>query len=1224
MDLLSVYVPIDRCQVLVNQYNIVERGRGAGLFVDLSGFTALTEMLVRDLGPQRGAEELLVFLDGIYDPLISQVHHYGGSVIGFSGDAIICWFAEDSGEQATACALNMQRKMGAFSALKTSSGKEVSIGLKAAVAVGLARRFLVGDPGIQVIDVLAGEPLEKLASAEHLASRGEVVLDAATSESLSGMLDIREWRQDESSGDRYAVVDGLSESPIPRSWPVIPDGVLSPATLRPWLLPEVYERLRSGKGEFLAELRPSVALFLRFGGIDYANDDDAGAKLDRYIRQVQRVINRFEGSLIQLTIGDKGSYLFASFGAPVAHEDDCLRAVSAANELKRLSPVAGQDGKVQIGISRGQMRAGAYGGSERRTYGVLGPHTNLAARLMQAAGPGQVLVSQIVQSETDVSFDWDILPALKLKGFAEAVAVFSLKGVKAQQAMYVQEPRYNLPMIGREQELALIENRLEQARQGRGQIVSINADAGMGKSRLAAEVIKIASKYFMCAYSGECQSYGTNISYHLWHSVWRGFFGVDPTWSLEDIQRELRSQLEEVNPNLVQRMPLLSLAINIPLEENDLTRSMDAKLRKNSLESLLIECLRARAQQDAILIVLEDTHWMDALSSELLIVIGRSISDLPVLLLMARRPSAEYETQDKILCDLPNYTLVQLKEFTQAEAEGLIQTKLERFFDGPMELSPDLVKHILSRAQGNPFYIEELLNYLKDKDVDPSNIEALHQLDLPQSLHSLILTRIDQRTESQKITLKLSSVIGRLFIAAWLWGAFPGMGDMQKVREDLRLLNQLDLLQLDSPEPETTYLFKHVITQEVAYESLPFATRAIFHDQLAKFIEEIFHDQLDQYVDLLAFHYERTDNLVKKREYLYKAGQAAQAKYANRAAISYYRRLLPLLETLDKVEVMIKLGEVLETVGEWEEAERQYQEGLEIAKSYADRRLQACCQVAIGELFRKRGSFQETTEWMEAARQGFESAGDLEGVGRVLHYTGNSYAQQGDYKAAEASYLESLHIRRQLNDKINIANLLNNLGILARYRKETGKATDLYMESLTIRRELGDRVGVAVSLNNLGVLAQEQGDYRLARNYLEEAIAIQRQIGAKYHLANFLNSLGNISRAQGDYAEAKSFYRESLEIDCELGASVQIAYILEDMGSLAALMDEYRRAMGLIAAATALREEIGAPLPPHEQSKLEETLAATRQALVPSEQDAAWRSGKEMSLEQAVSFALND
>jgi adenylate cyclase len=1224
MDLLSVYLPIDRCQVLVNQYDIVERGRGAGLFADLSGFTALTELLVRDLGPQRGAEELLVFLDRIYDPLISQVHHYGGSVIGFSGDAITCWFAEDSGEQATACAMGMQEKMGAFSTLKTSSGKDVSIGLKAAVAVGVARRFLVGDPDIQIIDVLAGEPLEKLASAEHLASRGEVIIDAATIESLSGKLDIRYWRQDESSGDRYAVLDGLNESPIARSWPGIPDDALSVTTLRPWLLPDVYERLKSGKGEYLAELRPSVALFLRFGGIDYANDDAAGDKLDRYIRQVQRVITRFEGSLIQLTIGDKGSYLFASFGAPVAHEDDCLRAVAAANELKRLAPVPEQEGKVQIGISRGRMRAGAYGGRERRTYGVLGPHTNLAARLMQAAGPGQVLISQIVQSEADVSFDWEALPALKLKGFAEPVAVFSLIGAKAQQAMYVQEPRYSLPMVGREQELALIENRLEQARQGHGQIVSINAEAGMGKSRLAAEVIKIASKYFMCAYSGECQSYGTNISYHLWHSVWRGFFGVDPTWSLEDIQRELRNQLQEVNPNLVQRMPLLSLAINIPLEENELTRSMDAKLRKNSLETLLIECLRARAQQDAILIVLEDTHWMDALSSELLIAIGRSISDLPVLLLMARRPSSELETQDNVLCDLPNYTLVELKEFTQAEAERLIQIKLERFFDGSINLSTELVEHILNRAQGNPFYIEELLNYLKDKDVDPSDLKALSQLDLPQSLHSLILTRIDQRTESQKITLKLSSIIGRLFIAAWLWGAFPEMGDVLRVREDLMVLNQLDLIQLDSPEPETTYLFKHVITQEVAYESLPFATRAILHDQLAKFIEEIFHDQLDQYVDLLAFHYERTDDLVKKQEYLYKAGLAAQSKYANRAAISYYQRLLPLVEKLEQVDVMIKLGEVLETIGEWDEAERQYREGLEIANSFEDRRLQACCQIAIGELFRKRGSFQEAADWMDAARQGFNSAGDLEGVGRVLHYTGNSYAQRGDYESAEASYQESLQIRRQLNDKINIANLLNNLGILARYRQETGKANELYMDSLSIRRELGDRVGVAVSLNNLGVLAQEQGDYQLARDYLEEAIAIQRQIGAKYHLANFLNSLGNVTRAQGDYAEAKSFYRESLEIDCELGASVQIAYILEDMGSLAALTQEYQRAVNLISAATALREELGSPLPPHERAKLDETLVNTRRALDPSEQEQAWRLGMEMSLKQAVSYALKD
>ena len=325
METPSAYIPTDRRRALARGETLPDRAQGSALFADISGFTPLTEALARELGPQRGAEEISRHLNLVYDALIDELDRYSGSVTGFSGDAITCWFDDDSGLRATACALAMQRAMGRFATVTLPSGACIALAMKAAVATGTVRRFLVGDPQVQLLDVLAGAILDHLAAAEHHAQKGEVVLDPAAVASLGGAAQVAAWRDDDDAGQRFGVVGGLTRPVTPSPWPALPSDALSDEQVRPWLLPPIYERLRSGQGEFLAELRPAVALFLRFAGIDYDADPQAHAKLDDFIRRVQHILARYDGTLLQLTIGDKGSYLYAAFGAPLAHEDDAVQ-----------------------------------------------------------------------------------------------------------------------------------------------------------------------------------------------------------------------------------------------------------------------------------------------------------------------------------------------------------------------------------------------------------------------------------------------------------------------------------------------------------------------------------------------------------------------------------------------------------------------------------------------------------------------------------------------------------------------------------------------------------------------------------------------------------------------------------------------------------------------------------------------------------------------------------
>lgn len=1218
------YIPMDRRQALAGNMTLPEKTTGAALFADISGFTPLTEALARDLGPQRGAEELTRHLNLVYDALIQELHRYSGSVIGFSGDAITCWFNNDNGLRATACALAMQQAMQPFTSVEIPGGKSISLAMKAAVTIGSVRRFIVGDPEIQVIEAMAGAVIDQMAIAEHLAGRGDVLVDWNTAALLGEQAEIAEWRDNPDDHQKFGVVRRLTVAVPDCPWPVIRDGAIPEEQVRQWMLQPVYQRLKDGQGDFLAELRPAVSLFLRFGGIDYDADEEGDKKLDVFIRRMQAICAQFEGTLLGLTIGDKGSYLFAVFGAPVAHEDDAARAVSAALEMRRVASNLEFIQFIQIGISQGRLRTGAYGGQARRTYGVHGDEVNLSARLMQAAAQWQILASHRVYHTTAEQYRWEEQPRLMVKGKSEPVPAFSLLGVRERQSVHLQEPKYAIPMVGRQAELALIDERLKRAMQGEGQVIGIAGEAGIGKSRLMAEVIRLANQQGIMAYGSECQSYGMNTSYLVWQGIWQSYFDMDQHLSGEEKIALLRSQLEEIDPSLLPRLPLLGPVLNLSIPDNELTGSLDGKLRKESLEAMLVDILRKQTSNTPTLIVLENCHWLDPLSYDLLKAITKSISDRPVCLVMAYRPPDLPRSSMPRLEGLPNFLEIDLNEFSQEEAAQLIHLKLEQFFGSHRHVSEALTESITRRSQGNPFYIEELINYLQDSGRDPSDIDAVEQLDLPSSLHSLILTRIDQRTESQKITLKLASIIGRLFVASWLWMAFPPLQERQQVLADLDVLSRLDLTPMDIPEPELTYLFKHIVTQEVAYESLPFATRARFHDLLAQYIERRFSGSTAQYVDLLAYHYNLSENEGKKKEYLLKAGQNAQEKFANEAAIDYFQRALPLLAESEKVATMLKLGHVLEIIGKWQEADELYQQALEVANNTEDRKAQALCQLSIGEMLRKRGQFADALSWYEQAQGGFTELKDEEGQGMVLHYLGTLSAQQGDYRAATQYYEQSMDIRLKLGDQINIANLLNNLGILARYGSDFDRARQLQEQSLSIRRSLGNRSGIATSLNNLSMVARDQSEYVTATQYLEEALVIFRELGNKWEIANSLSGLGELALKRGDLQAARTYLYESMQTNLTLGDRRAIAYLLEYFAGLASEEGQPVRAVRLVGAAAALRQEIGAPMSPTELVKLEELMARANDQLSEVEHARAYGEGRGMSQDEAVGYALNE
>jgi len=1254
---LAAYLPQDRRLALAHGENLPAHTHGTVLFADIAGFTPLTEALDRALGARRGAEELAQQINHVYEALIAQVEQCGGSVIGFAGDSITCWFdqpglrTEDRGlreaqptqssvlstqpsaaQQAVACALALQQAMQQFAAIVLPGGTTTALALKVAVASGPARRLGLGDPAMQLIDVLAGAPLSRAAIGEHLARPGEALIDEATAATLGDAIGVSEWRADAESGARFAVLAGLQIADCGLQIDSVDNQStidnLQSAIVRPWLLPAVYERYQAGLGEFLTELRPAVPLFLRFDGLDYDGDLDAGAKLDAFIRRVQQILARYEATLLQLTIGDKGSYLYAVFGAPIAHEDDARRAASAALELRALSGELPFLQPLQIGISRGVLRAGACGSVSRRAYALQGDEVNLAARLMQRAMPGEILISGRLQAALVADFALEPLAPITLKGMPEPLPLFRLAGERPR-SIRLEEPTYALPMVGRTDELARIGETLDRALQGRGQVVGIIAEAGMGKSRLVAETIRLARRRGLRAFGGACQSSGTNTPYLVWEPIWRAVFDLDPGMPLRRQLRALHQAVEDWAPARLEALPLLGPLLDLNLEENDFAKHLEPQFRKSALHALLLDCLAAAAREardegSGLLLVLEDLHWIDALSHELLEQIAQTIVDLPVLIVLAYRPPELLRLHAPRIEALGHFTRVELAPLTDAEAAQAIRAKLAQLLpERKGAATPALIARITAKAQGNPFYVEELLNYLRDCGLDPRDDAAIDALDLPSSLHTLILSRIDQLSARQQAELKVASVIGRLFRFADLHGAYPILGAPEPLRADLDELAKLELTPLDTPEPELTYLFKHVVTQEVAYESLTAQARASLHEQLAAFLERLADDDSERYLDLLAFHYERSDNLPKKRAYLRRAGEAAAARFANDAAVNYVSRALELAPTDDLAErfALLLAREHVHDVQNMRNTQAADLAALEeLAEALNDDTRRAVIAarrvdyvywlqdfpgasaaapraVALAEAAAMPALAVEVyCRWIWALVEHGDAAaarpvatacldlaraaGDQTSAANALYALADLSRAEGDYMAARTYHEQALHTFRDRGDRRGEARALGNLGQDAAVALEDHTIVrSYYQQSLHLFQTIGDRWGEAWMLGDLATLALDQGDRVGAQSYLEQSLHISRATGNRLG-ARVTNTFGWAMQCAGDYAAARAYFEQSVAIvratSNHYGASFSynnLGTVARNQGNLSDARSWYQQALGTARTANHQQQE---------------------------------------------------
>ena len=1244
--LLSTYIPMDRRRAMSRGEALPDRQEGATLFADISGFTSLTAAFMATLGPRRGPEELTRQLNRVYHALIHQVHRYGGSVLGFSGDAITCWLDETipapgqalspASLRATACGLAMQAVMAdQFQAIQTPDGQAISLGLKVAISAGPVRRFRVGSPAVQHIDIIAGKTVDRMAEAEQWAEKGEVIVAREIIGHLGDRVEIATWRGQPYLTDHFAVVrklKGLSADPLPSfSVPEIlqffPEEGLSKADVRPWLLPPVYERIESGQEQFLSEIRPAVPLFLRFKGLAYDSDEAAGKRLDTFIRQVQQILAVHGGYLIQVTIGDKGSYLYAAFGAPLTHDDDPIRAVTAALAMQALSKTLPYIKNLQIGISQGRMRTGAYGGLTRRTYGVLGNEVNTAARLMDVAKPGQIIISQRIAEAVGKHYRLDYLRPVQVKGKREPIPICAVKNPRLPSPQRPATLFIN-PLVGRQAELAKLEQYLDLSLTGQGQVVQLEGVAGVGKSHLTAEFVEQATRREIRVALGVSQSTARNAPYYAWQQILRTLFALtEPSKAIHEAERnqwaeqqiaQIKALVELANPDWLIRLPLLGDLLKLPIKDNKTTATFAPKLRQEALQALVVALVQHWAKQQSLLLVLEDAYWQDEASTGLTLALARAIGKVPVLLLLVQRPEETSSDQPE-LARLSYYHHLTLNELPADSIKALITQHLSG------EVSPLVSSFIQVRTQGNPFFSEELLDTLQETGqlerdaqqvwhLSETMVAALRQggcltdqggrltlrsnapleavdLGLPDTVHGTVLARIDRLPERYKLTLKIASVIGRTFDLNLLLNIFPEPPKPQHLQEQIKEMEARDLVRLEAASPHPIYMFKHNITQEVAYNTLLDRQRRQLHQAVAEALEARTPDAIER----LAYHYYRTDVRDKALHYLDQAAGKTQQEYANETALTFCGQALGLEERWSwrkgQVEILHLLGRreaeveslrVLETnpeapafdiaflwgqyyeaIGEYEPAQTAVERALAESRALDDLAGEVNCLAQLGLIAYRQGDYEKAKAWYSQALALFQSEKTypnkiIRAFTETFKGLGTIHEQQGNFSQAQTYYEQGLTLSRISNDKQGEANILIGLGGMTFYQRNFAKARSYYQRALKIQQIIGDRTSEGINLYRQGQIECDEGDYGRVQEYLSAALSILEATGNRWEMIGIWNTLGIVYQELGLLSKAQSCLNQALQLVEEIGAGVakasfplvNLGLVMRDQGDL--------------------------------------------------------------------------
>ncbi len=965
---------------------------GSLLFSDVSGFTALSEHLANQ--GQEGTEQLTNAINRYFERMLDILSRSGGVLLKFAGDALLAYFpAHKDGEQArwaVRAAQRMMLAMSDFAVIPTPMGA-VSLKMKVGLSTGAFGALSVGSAR-RMEYVLLGPTVARAMGAEGASTAGQIVGDSATAHNLppaawsdlgNGFFVLQE-APDTPLGD-YEIRAETQHTRAAEGWRFAPAEMAADMQLlidqiraiSPYLSPELAERIikTAEQRRLESEYRWTTVLFTNVTGFeellaalppgDDANLVSLTRMLSDYFNAVQAAVARYDGVITRIDPYSKGSKVLILFGAPVAHEDDPERGTHAALEMmaelaalnnrwRRTVP----DAAIQqrIGITHGLTFAGQAGSGMRREYTVMGDDVNLAARLMSAGTPGQILLAPSVYAKVAARFAITALPAIRVKGKTNPIPIYQVDGLTGA-SLLDGRLRDLRPLFGRQTELEAAQRRVEQALAGNGGVLMLQGPAGIGKSHLADTLMAHAIAAGAHVFLGECHAYTAEAPYHAWIALLQAMFDSEPDDDPQQRATKLHQWLTELgitqgaitdplfillglkNPApptfIPPTAPAAETAVKPPArvglfaqlgqkmttspaklpganlwklaqerqkaQGGQMWQQLEARVTAREKERLFmaLSALLERLSQRAPLVLLfENAQWMDELSQVALTYLRKQIAAWPVLVLLVKRTDEETAGVDE--------TTLVLRPLDETGTRDLVVYMLNITADAPpeglenAEAVARLCHTIHQHSGGNPLFIEEIVRWMqRTGQTTPDAVAA--SLQRSSALQELVTSRVDSLPYNERVAAKDASIVGDDFHTSDLSPLAEAQTDDAHLTASLSGLETAHLTVRMASSADSQYAFRQTLTREFVYNSQPFGKRRTQHARLAEYLEQRYTVKLAEYAELLAYHYTAAQRWLSAARYTLILGDKARQRYAFPQAAACYRRALEMLDRLTSV-----------------------------------------------------------------------------------------------------------------------------------------------------------------------------------------------------------------------------------------------------------------------------------------------------------------------------------
>jgi class 3 adenylate cyclase/tetratricopeptide (TPR) repeat protein len=953
-------------------------------------------------------------------------------------------------------------------------------------------------------------------------------------------------------------------------------------------------------GALQGERKQVTVMFADISGFTAMSEqrdaEDVVTLVNACLARLSDCVYRYEGTLDKY-IGDA---IMAVFGAPRAHEDDPERAIRTALAMREALdefnaapplPLAEPLG-IHIGVGTGYVIAGLIGTERRQDYTVMGDAVNLASRLEDVSDQGQIFVSEDTYRLTSRLFVFDELGPLSVKGKAEPVKVYEVLGAREQPGSMRGLTGLRAPLVGRSAEAQKLSLAVANLQTGQGGIVLVEGEAGLGKSRLVAEVrqkLEGVARDFRWL-EGRGLSYGRSLSYHLLASVLRNYLGL----SDEDDEGRSWLKLRAMGPDLLgsrsdEVLPYLAtlLGVRLPAAMAENIPQADPQLLQQRVFVGFGEWVEAVCAEKPLVLAFDDLHWADPSSVSLIEYLMALTWHNPLLVLCVSRPDREapfWEVRERVIADTEKPAIyIPLSPLSSEESRALVDSLLQ-ITDVPAELE----RVILGRAEGNPLFVEEVLRTLIEEGTlaeDNGRWHVTRSVDvteIPDTLQGVLTARIDRLDESIKRVVQIAAVVGRVFQRYVLDRV---MDDPSILDDCLAQLEQAQIIRERAHEPEAEYIFKHILTQEAAYQSLLTQQRKAYHRRVADALARLFWERGEEYAGLVAAHYERAEVWPRALRYLQRAGDAARTSFAIKEAIDYYTRALQVADRLgqaakpaDRLSLFERRGQLLVRLADVEGALDDHQRMRELAQAIGDKKAELRALNEIGVLQAGRRDYVRAADYFNRALALARDIGDQAGVADSLNRIGGLHFHTGKPEEAQACHREGLEIARALDDSALLAASLDGLGQIDLLRGRLRASLDKYGQIAELQRRLGNQAGLMEALNALAAAYNWLGEYEQTAQLCEEALSFVSKVGNlpvvpslhSYLAISYLNR-GELAQS-GDHLQAGLSVARSLDhVAMQVFCLSWTAYYRLVLGCL----DE---ALETVQQAVALAEKLGSSL----------------------------------------------